>query len=291
MLFFLLTLPTILLSQISPQADLLSESLKEVTNIPQGITDIEVDEEGNIFLLEPESHRIYKYFLYSGYDSVLTIGGKGIDEEGFNYPSQIEVQNRQNTYILDLMNRRLLLLNTNLKVTKEFNFMELDTQLQQEEDNDIWPISFAAGPTGELYILNQNDVKVYKLDTYGRLETSFGGMDYGDGSLDTPDQLVINPGNYLFAGDTTNQTVTVFDLYGIFQYIIHPSTSFRFHRISILDNYLVCVGKEKLYFENLLTRKAGELSPDISSPIIDVEATKNYFYILQQNKVTIHRYK
>lgn len=286
-----LSIPVLLCGQNSQQADLLTESVNEVIGIPDGLTDIEVDEEGNIFLLEPDNHRIYKYLFNTRYDSVLTIGGKGIGEEGFNYPSQIEVQNRQNTYVLDLMNRRLLLLNTNMKVTREYNFLEPNLLFQESEGEDIWPISFAAASTGELYILNQNDLKIYKLDTYGQQKISFGGLDYGGGSLEAPVQLLINPGNFLFASDTLNQTVTVYDLYGIFQYIIHPSTSFRYHRIAILDNYLVCLGKRKLYFENLLTRKVGELSLENPSQIVDVEATKDYFYILQQNKVSIHRYK
>ncbi|MCB9230345.1 MAG: hypothetical protein H6581_01670 [Bacteroidia bacterium] len=290
-MFLVLTLPHLLWAQKSPDVQLLSEPVRELNNLPNGLTDIEVDEEGNIFLLQSGNHRIYKYFHNTNYDSVLTIGGKGIKKEGFNYPSELDVQNRQNCFVLDYMNRRLLLLNTNLKVTKEYNFLDVNSQSVDDEEVDIWPISFAAGPTGELYILNQNDLKIYKLDTYGRMQTSFGGLDYGGGSLTTPDQLTINPGNYLFAADTTNQMVAVFDLYGIFQYKIYPTASFKWHHIAVLDNYLVCIGQNRLYFEHLLTRKTGEQVMENSPRIIDVEGTKDYFYILHPNKITVHRYK
>ena len=185
------------ISAQAPDSPLFSHPLKTVQPIPANCSSIETDEEGNIYLLQTRSHKLSKLYANRGYDSIQSIGGKGIKGEGLNQPSQILTQNRQTIYLLDQMNRRLVLLNTNLKVTREVNFLELNAGPGSLVDEEIFPVAFAAATSGELFLLNQNDLKIYKLNNQGRLENIFAGLDYGAGSLSDPVEMAMDERNFL----------------------------------------------------------------------------------------------
>lgn len=249
---------------------------------------LEVDQEGNLFVLQTQDHRLSKYFFATDYDSVQTIGGKGTGEEGFNQPVKMEVLNRQSVYVLDEINRRILMLNTNLRVIDDITFLDLEQQSVQRDPDDLWPISFASGPSGELYLLNQENLKIYKYNGFGNLESTFGGMDYGQGSLEEPDDITLNNQNFLFVSDTVNQWISVFDLYGIYQYKIHPQTTFRYKGLWVIDNYLILFDDSHLFFLDLFTKRGSEITLSEPTRLIDVEGNREYFYLLFENKVNLY---
>lgn len=249
---------------------------------------LEVDQEGNFYILETERDRLNKFFVTSRYDSVQTIGGKGIGQEGFNHPTKIEVLNRQSVYVLDEINRRIMVLNTNLKVMNDINFLELQKQAAQKEPDDLWPVSFATGPSGELYLLNQDNYKIYKYNGFGNLENTFGGMDYGNGSLEEPDDLTLNYQNFLFVSDTANQKITVFDLFGVYQYKIHPQIKFRYKGLRTLDNYLILFNDSHMFLMDLFTKRGTEVPLPEVSRLIDIDGNREYFYLLFENKVHLY---
>ncbi|MFN8396556.1 MAG: NHL repeat-containing protein [Bacteroidia bacterium] len=262
-----------------------------IPNIPKGVTDLEADQEGNLYLLQTSKHRIFKYFEMTGYDSVQTIGGKGIGNEGFNYPNKITVPNRQSVFVLDQDNRRLVQLNTNLRVVKDINFLTLEANLLSADVESFWPISFAVGPSGELYFLNQDDIKIYKFTTAGTLERAFGGVDYGTGSLKEPYDIALNPSNLVFAIDSSNQRVSIYDLYGTYQYSLSFPLDFRWKRMSIFDDNLFFLGESKIFAYNLFSKKGQVIRLDSGQKLIDAVGGKDFLYILWENEVHLHTLK
>jgi hypothetical protein len=276
------------LAQTPLQSGVFQTPTLSIDNLPPAPNALEIDQEGNFYLLETKNHRIHKYFKSMNYDSVLTIGGKGTGEEGFNQPTKLEVVNRQTVYLLDEINRRILLLNVNLKVIDDINFLDLQQQSVQRDPDDLWPISFASGPSGEFYLLNQENYKIYKYNAFGNLETTFGGLDYGNGSLEEPDDLTLNHQNYLFVSDSINQKITVFDLFGIFQYVIHGPQEFRYKQLRVLDNYLILFDEHHLFFMDLFTKRSTLIPMEESSALLDVAGNREYFYLLFENKVNLY---
>lgn len=277
----------VLLAQQSIDSLLTHPSLV-IKKIPVGITDLEADQEGNLFLLQTAKHRIYKYFQMTHYDSVQVIGGKGMGEEGFNFPTKITVPNRQSVFLLDQMNRRLVQLNTNLKVLKDINFLTLEANLQNADVESFWPISFAVGPSGELYFLNQDDIRIYKFNTSGTLERSFGGLDYGAGSLSEPYDITLNSANLVFAVDSANQKVSIFDLYGTYQYSLSFQLDFRWKRLSTFDENLLFVGEQAVFVYNLFSKKGQTVHFKRKEKLIDVVGGKDFIYLLWENEVDLY---
>lgn len=255
-------------------------------------TDMELDEEGNIYLLESKKHKLHKVFAQNGYDSILSIGGKGISGEGLNQPVKIRATNRQAIYCLDLMNRRLIVFNTNLRILREVNFFTLNQNEQnQESGTQIWPQSFEVAPTGDLFILNQEDNRILKMDVYGKLQTSFGGLDYGRGSLINPADMSMNEDNLLFVSDTTAQTLQVFDLFGVYKYSLVPPDSFRFKGFCLLEKNLLYFNDSELCLVHLMSGKVTRLNPMLSGErILDVHINRKLLAILTEKQVILYPY-
>lgn len=270
---------------------LFSQPTKTVQPVPENSSAIETDEEGNIYLLQTNSHKLSKIYANRGYDSIQTIGGKGIKGEGFNQPSQILAQNRQTIYLLDQMNRRLVLLNTNIKVTREINFLELEAGPGTEMDDEIFPVVFAAATSGELFLLNQNDHKIYKLNTRGELENIFGGLDYGAGSLSDPVEMIMDEKNFLYISDTLHQKVSVYDLFGVYQFTIYPESDFRWERMLVFGNYLLCFNERKVFFKEMITKHYFETEVPKTDNLVDIAVGRKEFYLLFENKVNLYPLK
>lgn len=261
---------------------------KIITPLPPSISDMTVDDEGNIYLLSSRKHKIHKYFKANQYDSLQTIGGKGIGKEGFNMPSKIQAPNRQNVYVLDYLNRRLALLNTNLKIVDDLNFLTLPANALNSESVNLFPTSFTVGPSGELYLLNQDDNKIYKYNSFRQLEIAFGGLDYGAGSLLQPEDILINGQNYLFASDPENQRVTVFDLYGIFQYNLELKIPFHWDAATLIEPYIVYFGAQDLFLYNLTSKKIRHLPFIESETIVDIAGNKDFLFILTEKAINLY---
>ena len=261
-----------------------------VEGILPGTMDIEVDQEGNLYLLQPRKHKVIKRFRNSGFDSSLAIGGKGMGKEGFNFPNKIAVQNRQSVFMLDYMNRRLVQLNTNLKVIEDVNFLTIDLDLDEEDGESLWPTSFVVGPSGELFLLNQEDFKIYKISSGGQFQRSFAGMDYGQGSVKEPWDLAINSANVLFAIDSINQEVQLYDLFGTSLYRLAPALPFRWHHAVPVGTGLLFLGQQAVFYYDLNSKQGSIVKLEGEGKILDAAVGRDFLYILFENRVNLYAY-
>lgn len=254
----------------------------------KGVEKLEADTEGNVLLLAPGKHKIHKLLRSTGYDSTITIGGKGIEEEGFNYPTKLVVPNRQSVFVLDFYNRRIVKLNINLKVIREINFLTLAGQVTDDDVTELFPFSFTIGPTGELYLFNQDDYKVYKFTTDGRLQRSFAGMDYGMGSVVEPCDIHTNSETNVFVVDCEDQSVLVYDLYGVFLYKIPVPVPFVWNSAKVRGQTILYHSNRDLFFYNTFTKNLG---PHLTSDekLLDIAVNGDYLFVLTENRVNLYR--
>lgn len=253
-----------------------------------GVEKIETDEEGNIYLLAPGKHRISKILRQTAWDSIVTVGGKGIRSEGFNFPTRIHVPNRQSLYVLDFQNRRLLKLNVNLKVIREINFLTLQGQVPDSEVSDLFPSAFCIGPTGELFLFNQDDYKVYKFNIDGRFERAFAGLDFGAGSVTEPCDIAMNSESNVFIMDCEEQEVIVYDLYGMYLYRFPVPVPFFWTQAKVSGRTLIYLDEHNIYFYNTFTKNAGP-HLQVEESIRDISFNGEFMFVLYENKVNLHR--
>ncbi len=266
------------------QDSLLWKPNKVITLI-QNYHQIETDPEGNIYLIDSKKNKITKLFIENNYDSTYTIGGMSGRQEGFLHISQLCSKNRQTIYVLDDAQRRITLLNTNLKVTGGLSFLTADG-----DEADIMPINFEVNGAGELFVLNGLDNKIYKFDNNGKQVTAFGGQDYGDGNLANPVQIAISDDNKIYVLDTLDAEIKVFDMYGIFlEKIFIKKNMDNSKKISLFAKDLIMQDNKTFIVLHLPTLKT--ISLDIPVPLqqyTDISVNKIGIYLLIDNKIYIY---
>lgn len=261
---------------------------KTIEKIPDCI-DIEVDEEGNIFVLSQSKSQLHKYFKMNNYDSVLIIGGFGIEGEAFSLPSKIDARNRQTFFLLDAGNRRLLVLNTNLKPTQEINFSVLESKTidNAQIPAGIYPKTFAVSASGELFILNEDDNQIHKLNIFGKYETAFGGTNYGEGSLFDAVQMQCD-NQQLFVYDNEDQHIKVYDFFGFFQFSIDLKGKIEAENFIASGKNLFIFNANEILIYNFETTQTQKITFANKLEIVDIELGKDFLYVLNKKAVNLY---
>lgn len=227
-------------------------------------------------------------FASTDYDSVLSIGGRSHRQEGFLSPQKIALNNRQSLFLLDDVQRKITWLNPNLRVMGSNDYLSLAGSLNALSPGSEWfPISFAISPAGEQYILNQFDNKVYKLNVYGEIESSFGGLDYGAGSLYDPVDIQVNGTWEVWVSDTSAQQHSVFDLFGVFRYLVRPPCPFRWSNSRVYGRILWCWHEQQVYLQNLDSKRDQSFQLE-AQRVKDIVQTREYVYLLLENAIHLY---
>lgn len=253
---------------------------------------IEVDNELNIYLLCPEVLGVYKYLYITQYDSSIFIGGQNQREEGFSNPAKLALNNRQSVYVLDDITRRIILLNTNFQLVRQLDFLDVDpTLIRFEEQQDLIPQSFCLNSIGEIFVLNQLNNKILKVNLFGEIETIFAGTDYGEGSLFQPIDIQSTVDNLLFVSDTNLQQISVFNNFGTFQSTILPEGDIKWNSFHIFEKSLICFNERHMVIQNLLDLSLSVYQFPEGIKVKDMYVSRQFIYLLLENAVLLYNFK
>ncbi len=246
-----------------------------------------VDEEGSIFITDLENARIYKYLKLFDYDSVLYMGGQSLGEEGLLEPVKVATPNRQAVYVFDEGNRNILMLQPNLRVIRSWDFFDITLMTQTGREITINPKSFDVSRTDELFVLNRDDNHIYKIDRFSNYRLDFGGSTYGEGSLQSPDNIFLSRDNKVFATDTLSQEVSVFDNFGTFIERLRAPKDFQWRQFAELERYLFYIRREapQILAERRPDGSVSRLNLALAPGRFDCFAHSKALYFLQNKTV------
>lgn len=151
---------------------------------PRGVA---VDDDGNVYIADTENHRIRKVDAESGV--ITTIAGTG--EEGYggdegpateaklNWPTGVAADDAGNVYIADRNNERIRRVNpegiiTTFAGTGEWGYDSDEDGGPATEALLNWPADVALDGDGELYIADEYNNRIRKVDADGIITTVAG---------------------------------------------------------------------------------------------------------------------
>ena len=174
----------------------------------KGAQGLSVDLSGAIYISDTENNRILK-FNADG-KLIKSIGGFGWEKEQFYTPHDICVGSVLDVFVADYNNHRIQ------RYDKDLNYI---SSLYSDENWDetfqfAYPKSVAVSIHGDLFILDGENVRLLKLNSYGEPEMGFGDFSEGKGRLIDPVQITMSPKDRMYVSDGQANKIFVFDYFG-----------------------------------------------------------------------------
>jgi len=174
---------------------------------PQAIS---VDPEGAIYICDTDNHRIQKFNARG--KLMRVIGGFGWHQEQFYQPYDIHARSTLDVFIADYQNQRVE------RYDRELNYISslYSKDTWDEKLQFTRPIGIAFSHQRELFIIDDENSRVTKINSYGEPEMQFGDFDWGGGQLKRARQIEIASDDRIFISDVAANAIVVFDYFGNF---------------------------------------------------------------------------
>ena len=170
-------------------------------------TGVAVDKDGNIYVTDEESHRLFKF--NSDGKLVKTVGGKGSRTAQFDWPLAIALSKGNTLFVCDSGNHRIQVFDTNLK------FISCFGKAGSGEGEFRWPIDVTLDPAGNVYVTDRNNHRVQVFSLNGTFLRTFGRRGSGPGELYSPWGICVEH-DYVYVVENMNHRVSVFYTSGEF---------------------------------------------------------------------------
>ncbi len=169
---------------------------------------LSVDLSGSIYIADTGNNRILK-FSNDG-KLIKTVGGFGWEKEQFYSPYDIHASSALDIFVADYNNHRVE------RYDKDLNYISslYSNENWEEQLQFGYPQSVASSIHGELFIIDGENVRLLKLNSFGEPEMSFGDFAEGKGRLLQPAQTAISPDDKIYVSDSQANKIIVFDYFG-----------------------------------------------------------------------------
>ncbi len=276
-----LALLALALTSFQPLPSLVAEFSFGNLRDPKGIS---IDPMGFVYVADTGADLVLR-FNSSG-DSTGAVGGYGWSDFQFDMPYDVCATNGVEIYVADYNNNRIERFDRTLA-----NVATLSTDQSNDDSKRFgYPSGVAVSRLGDLFICDDEDVRIVKVNTFSTVERTFGGYGDGAGSLTMPRQVAIGPHDGVYVSD--NGRIAVYDNFGNYLRsigvgILHEPTG-----IGIDDNKIGVCDSDTLYFFKLDGSLIGKFSnKDILGAKIDrfndVAMKGDKVYILTEKNVVV----
>lgn len=224
--------------------------VKEITPQPvPKIADfqaIAVSPFGDIYLLEQKRCEIYRLKDDGSVDNVF--GGFGWGVGQFDLPMDINLTSGLDLLIADYNNHRIVRFDRNLNYLATYPDPGSDIRIS-------YPRSVALSNLGEIFILNDENSEIVRLNVTEAGIMTFGGIEYGRYSLIEPRLIRLSPSGLVTVLEK-NGRILQFDRYGTPCLVTSiPIKSEAISFTIIGEDLLVLVKKEPFIFRYLAAKK------------------------------------
>ncbi len=171
---------------------------------------ISSDFQGNIFIADTGNNRILKF---NGNGKFLeSIGGFGWENQQFDMPMDVCAKSVLDIFVADYNNHRLE------RYDKDLNYIStlMSDKTKSEDLQFGYPRSICISIHGELTLIDGENCRLLRINSFGEPELSFGNFADGRGKLDEPIQIDIGRDERIYVSDRAGKRIVVFDYFGNF---------------------------------------------------------------------------
>ena len=248
---------------------------------PKGIS---VDPSGNVYVADAGKNLIVR-FNASG-DSTGEVGGYGWGDYQFDQPCDVCATNGIEIYVADYNNNRIQRFDRTLA-----NVATLSTNQSNDDSKRFgYPSGVAVSRLGDLFICDDEDVRIMKVNTFSTVERTFGSYGEGAGTLTMPRQVAVGPNDDIFVSDKGR--IAVYDNFGNYLRSIGFGVLHDPRGIGVGDDKIGVCDSDTLYFFTLDGHPISQFSSKeiLGANIahfIDISINGKTVYILTGNNVVV----
>lgn len=169
---------------------------------PSGIAYFEGNEE--IYVADTANH-IIKVFTKNG-DFLRTIGGRGLGEGLFNFPTHLHIDKNGNLYVSDTLNYQIQIL------THDGDFLKMFGRQGDRPGNFAHPCGVATDSFGNIYVSDRQFENIQVFDKDRQILMAFGEEGAKPGEFWLPGGICIDQNNRIYIADSFNKRVQIFEL-------------------------------------------------------------------------------
>ncbi|MBN1155571.1 NHL repeat-containing protein [candidate division KSB1 bacterium] len=256
-------------------------------NNPQSIS---VDIEGNLYIADTDNNRILK--LKVDGTPLTIVGGFGWGKEQFDTPLDICAKSLLDVFIADFNNQRIE------RYDKDLNYI---SSLYPSDSGDPnmtfgYPSAVSISQHGELIIIDSDNNRLIKINSFGESELSFGDFAGGSGKLDDPAQIDINSKDMIYVTDRAAGKIICYDYFGNYLCELGTSVLAKPYGIFIDNEDMIWISdvtlKEIFIFSSYGDLHGRTNRIDIYNSFInpkDIVVIKNRVFVLDENKVHVFK--
>jgi DNA-binding beta-propeller fold protein YncE len=241
--------------------------------------DLDYDIEGNIYVIDRQGDKVVKYT--SRGDSIRAVSGTGSGTMQFDSPSAIYARRGNDIYIADYNNHRVQRFDRNLDY-----IATLYSRDDPEERNRFgYPRDVAVTRQGNLLVVDGENRRVVRFNTFGAVEQSFGDVNSGAGRLVDPEQIEVDERDNIYVLD--GGRIVIFDPFG--GYI---------RQVPLRENYrIMSIDSDTLLLADSTTAEIfalGEFAPmpvvsyPLHHPAIALRHVGGYLLALEQRRAVLY---
>ena len=169
---------------------------------------LSIDMNGFIYIADTDNNRILKVDQEG--ELLRSVGGFGWGKEQFDTPLDICASSLLDVFVADYNNQRVE------RYDKDLNYISSLVPGDSWDANLIFgfPASVTISKHGELIILDSENSRLLKINSFGEPELSFGDFGSGEGKLDHPVQVELSQTDEVYVTDKSAGRIIVYDYFG-----------------------------------------------------------------------------
>jgi hypothetical protein len=197
-----------------------------------------IDPSGNVYIVDRDAHMIHK--LDRNVFIEYSIGGYGWGNHEFDRPSDIWAENGIDVFVADYGNHRVQRYDRRLSYVGTLETRTMGFEIEQFG----YPVCVAMNRQGDLYVIDEENLRIVSFGGFDRHRRTFGGIEAGRFRISSPRKLELY-GDDLIAVRDGNRLL-FFDQFGS-PYREFPSRLLpRYKDFTIVDDYIFILLDESI---------------------------------------------
>lgn len=167
------------------------------------LTSASIDPSGNVYVVDRDANMVYK--LDRNVFVERSIGGYGWGNHEFDRPSDIWAENGMDVFVADYGNHRIQRFDRRLSYVGTLETRNIGFEIERFG----YPVGVMMNRQGELFVVDEENLRIVSFGGFDRHQKTFGGMEAGRFRISSPrkielygdDLIVIRDGNRLLFFD------------------------------------------------------------------------------------------